>query len=108
MSVSSSPEKPQMDESDGKKWVVVAGITLRRPLKPIFTAVENRHEEQHYEEECSTTPTSEAERIPLRLPCPAAPKKRKSPSRWHFGAATREFFTPPDLDSVFIRRVDWA
>ncbi|GMP55054.1 hypothetical protein CsSME_00019998 [Camellia sinensis var. sinensis] len=30
------PEKPQKEESEGKKWVI-AGMLLRSPLKPMFT-----------------------------------------------------------------------
>ncbi|KAL6983740.1 hypothetical protein U1Q18_017118 [Sarracenia purpurea var. burkii] len=108
------PEKLQMDgvglggvESEGKKWVF-AGIPLRSPLKPIFTNPVEKHPETDEDEEyCSTTPTAEDSRIPSRLPCPPAPRKRKPSSRCHF-SGVREFFTPPDLETVFIRRVERA
>ena len=54
-------------------------------------------------EEFSTTPTGEEEaRIPTMLTCPPAPKKRKPVSKCNHRGAIREFFTPPDLGSVFI------
>ncbi|PIM98191.1 hypothetical protein CDL12_17428 [Handroanthus impetiginosus] len=91
---------------DSEKWVI-SGIALRSPLKPIFTkSVEKRDFE---EEEFSTTPTSAESRIPRKLPCPPAPKKRKpaGSSRCHY-SGVREFFNPPDLDTIFIRRVHGA
>ncbi|GMH01568.1 hypothetical protein Nepgr_003407 [Nepenthes gracilis] len=97
-------EKTQMDgglkESESKKWVI-AGIQLRAPLKPIFTTRVDGDGEEH----CLTTPTSEESRIPAKLPCPPPPRKRKpKPSpRCNFDGV-KEFFTPPDLETVFIRR----
>lgn len=99
-------------DSETKKWVI-AGIPVRTPLKPIYTTknprpVGSSTERDHGDgEECSsttTTPTGEEARIPTRLTCPPAPKKKKSkPSlKCNYGAV-REFFTPPDLESVFIR-----
>ncbi|XP_057495772.1 cyclin-dependent protein kinase inhibitor SMR6-like [Actinidia eriantha] len=104
------PEKPPMDkigslESENKKWVI-AGIQFRRPLKPIFTTPA-AEKNQEGGEESPTTPTAEEARIPRRLTCPAAPRKRKSSTRCHYNGV-REFFTPPDLETVFIRRVERA
>lgn len=106
------PEKPQMDggvvESDGKKWVV-AGIPLRSQLKPIFTklAPEKQPDQNDDDGEFPTTPKAEGARIPTRMACPAAPRKRKSSPMCHYGSV-REFFNPPDLETVFIRRVERA
>ncbi|KAI4366877.1 hypothetical protein MLD38_022687 [Melastoma candidum] len=47
-----------------------------------------------------TTPTSKDSRIPERLPCPPAPRKRR-PSATVVFYPPREFFNPPDLESVF-------
>ncbi|KAJ9176340.1 hypothetical protein P3X46_011661 [Hevea brasiliensis] len=102
-------EKPQVDsglELDSKKWVI-AGIPLRAPLKPIFT---NPVEKESETDECSTTtttPTSEDARIPTRLTCPPAPKKRKATLKCSY-SGVREFFTPPDLETVYIRHVERA
>lgn len=117
------PEKPhvQMEhgvgvvESEGggnKKWII-AGIQFRSPLNPIFTttttpAEKDYGKEEGDEEECSTTPTAKESRIPSVLTCPPAPRKRKPSSRCHFNSGVRDFFTPPDLESVFIRRVERA
>ncbi|KAJ9683378.1 hypothetical protein PVL29_019101 [Vitis rotundifolia] len=98
-------EKPQVDgsiESEGKKWVI-AGISIRAPLRPVST---KPREKESDDEACSTTPTTKEARIPERLPCPPAPRKRR-PSRCHLNGV-REFFTPPDLESVFIRHVERA
>ncbi|XVF57997.1 hypothetical protein PTKIN_Ptkin07bG0027200 [Pterospermum kingtungense] len=100
-------KKPQVDgvlESDGKKWVIV-GIAIRTSLKPINTKPREKETEEEDDDEeeevaCSTTPTSKEARIPDILTCPPAPRKRRPPLRCHFNGA-REFFTPPDLETVF-------
>ncbi|KAL3526091.1 hypothetical protein ACH5RR_014463 [Cinchona calisaya] len=92
-------------ELDGKKWVI-AGITIRAPLKSIST----KPTKEEYEEDDdgrSTTPTARESRIPERLPCPPAPRKRRPTSTCNFNGS-REFFNPPDLESVFIRHVERA
>ncbi|EEF34476.1 conserved hypothetical protein [Ricinus communis] len=92
--------KTQVDnglELDSKKWVI-AGIPLRAPLKPIYTKpVVEKESDQN--DECSTTPTSEQARTPARLMCPPAPKKRKATLKCNY--SNREFFIPPDLETVF-------
>ncbi|KAF8378239.1 hypothetical protein HHK36_029578 [Tetracentron sinense] len=96
------PEKPQVDgglESEGKKWVI-AGISLRAPLRSICTKPMEKDSEND-EEGCLATPTAEETRIPERLPCPPAPRKRRPSLKYQFNDV-KEFFTPPDLDSVFI------
>jgi hypothetical protein len=91
-----------------KKWV----INLRKPLKPINTIItlekSEKEEEINMEEECSTTPRGEESRIPVTLICPPAPRKRKSSLKWNYRGKTREFFTPPELETVFIRHVERA
>lgn len=90
---------------DAEKWVISAGIALRSSLKPVFTKAADA------DEDFPTTPTYAESRIPVRLPCPPAPKKRKpapAPARsCHYGGV-REFFNPPDLETIFIRRVEGA
>ncbi|KAK8655478.1 hypothetical protein V6N13_108053 [Hibiscus sabdariffa] len=115
--------KPQVDEgggleSDAKKWVI-AGISLRAPLKPIYTtnpvSVDRHHKDKETtidddkeddEDSCSTstTPTGQEARIPALLTCPPAPMKTKPSLKCNY-ASVRHFFTPPDLDTVFIRHV---
>lgn len=48
----------------------------------------------------STTPTSNQSRIPEVLPCPPPPRKRRPVSTCH-NNGNREFFTSPDIDSLF-------
>lgn len=97
-------------ESEAKKWVV-AGISIRAALKPISTKPRLKVREtgevgatvEEEEEGLSrpSTPTGREARIPEILPCPAAPRKRRSrPSRCRV-SGSRQFFTPPDLESVF-------
>ncbi|KAL3636391.1 hypothetical protein CASFOL_020938 [Castilleja foliolosa] len=87
---------------DSEKWVF-SEIALRAPLKPIFT---KKALEKNEEDECATTPTSSESRIPSRLICPLAPKKRKSSSSSSSKSCrVIEFFNPPDLESIFVRRV---
>ncbi|XP_059624553.1 cyclin-dependent protein kinase inhibitor SMR6-like [Cornus florida] len=86
-------------ESDGKKWVI-AGIVVRAPLKSITA----KPKEGDGDDNDSTTPTSKESRIPEKLPCPPAPRKRRPVSTCHYNGV-REFFTPPDLETVFIRHV---
>ncbi|KAJ4711035.1 Cyclin-dependent kinase inhibitor SMR3-like protein [Melia azedarach] len=101
--------KPQVEgglESEGKRWVI-AGIPLRAPLRPIYTHPSvDKEAADDDDEECST-PTNEEARIPARLMCPPAPRKRKSSLKCNY-TGVREFFTPPDLETVFIRHVERA
>ncbi|MBA0871927.1 hypothetical protein Goshw_002309 [Gossypium schwendimanii] len=107
-------KKSQVDgvlDSEGKKWVI-AGIAIRTSLKLINTkprgkqSGEDDGEEEEEEEACSTTPTSKEARIPEKLPCPPPPRKRRPPLRRHYNGV-RDFFTPPDLESVFkLRHVE--
>lgn len=93
-------------ETEGKKWVI-AGIAVRSPMKPIRTKPKERDCGYESDETSSTTPTAKESKIPERLPCPPAPRKRRPVSSCHFNGA-REFFNPPDLESVFIRHVERA
>ncbi|CAB4275305.1 hypothetical protein PRUPE_3G291500 [Prunus persica] len=103
-------KKSQVDgglESEGKKWVI-AGISVRTSLKPINTKLRAKESEAGEEEEASsTTPTAKEARIPEIFSCPPAPRKSRPPSRCNFNGV-REFFTPPDLDSVFKLHVEKA
>ncbi|KAJ6988916.1 cyclin-dependent protein kinase inhibitor SMR6-like [Populus alba x Populus x berolinensis] len=89
---------------DGNKRWVIAGIPLRAPLKPIFT---NPVEKETYDEsDDATTPTSEEAKIPSKLVCPPAPRKRKATFKCNYTSGMREFFTPPDLETLFIQRAN--
>ncbi|CAJ1931374.1 unnamed protein product [Sphenostylis stenocarpa] len=105
-------EKPQVEESDSTRKWVIAGISLRAPLKPIYTTttVEKEEEDQGEGEveECSTTPKGEEARIPATSKCPPAPRKRKPTLKCKYRGGAREFFTPPDLETVFIRHIERA
>ncbi|XP_060195502.1 cyclin-dependent protein kinase inhibitor SMR6-like [Lycium barbarum] len=100
-------KKNQMEvtKEENKKWVI-AGITILAPLRPISTKP-TREDCEDEEKECPTTPTARNSRIPERLPCPPAPMKRRPKSTCHYNSV-REFFNPPDLESVFIRHVERA
>lgn len=101
-------EKVQVEggqEPEGKTCVIT-GISLRVHLRPINTNPLEKGKENE-EGEFPTTPKAEEARIPERLPCPPAPKKQKPISKCHFNGV-REFFSPPDLESVFLRRVEGA
>jgi len=101
-------------ENNSRKWVI-AGISLRAPLKPIQTNYiekEQQKEEEEVEieiEECST-PTNEESKIPTSFTCPPAPRKQKSSLKrnYHGSGVIREFFKAPDLESMFIRHVESA
>lgn len=101
-------KKSQLDgglDSEGKKWVI-AGIGIRASLKPVKTKLRapETEAEVEEEEECSTTPTAKEAKIPEKLKCPPAPRKRRPAFKCRSNAV-REFFTPPDdLETVFIRR----
>ncbi|XWS69057.1 hypothetical protein CRYUN_Cryun04dG0147100 [Craigia yunnanensis] len=105
--------KPQVDgglESEGKKWVI-SGISLRAPLKPIYTDPVDKDKESddnQGDESCSTTPRGEEARIPTIFTCPPAPRKRKPSLKCNSGSVREFFSTPPDLESVFIRHVERA
>ncbi|KAG4921395.1 hypothetical protein AAZX31_18G131700 [Glycine max] len=100
--------------NNNRKWVI-AGIALRAPLKPIYTIpMEKEQKEEVETEDCSssTTPTNVESKIPTPFTCPPAPRKRKPASKKcnyrRGGGVVREFFTPPDLETVFIRHVEKA
>ncbi|CAH8357073.1 unnamed protein product [Eruca vesicaria subsp. sativa] len=101
-------KKSQFDgglDSEGKKWVI-AGIGIRTSLKPVKTKLRapETEAEVEEEEECSKTPTAKEAKIPEKLKCPPAPRKRRPALKCRSNAVT-EFFTPPeDLETVFIRR----
>ncbi|KAH0921229.1 hypothetical protein HID58_021247 [Brassica napus] len=91
------------EATDGKKWVI-AGLPPRSPLKPINSSSDVIFTETEDQDQCPTTPTAVSVRIPRVPPCPAAPKKRKPSSKCSYVATGREFFCPPDLETVFIQR----
>lgn len=106
-------KKTQTDcglDSESKKWVI-AGLGIKTTLKPINTkprGKENEEDEEDEEEQaCSTTPTAREARIPEKLSCPPAPRKRRPATRCNFNGV-REFFSPPDLESVFKLHVEKA
>ncbi|KAK4765009.1 hypothetical protein SAY86_026099 [Trapa natans] len=92
------PKKQQLG-AESKRWVI-AGMSIGASLKPISTTPRGRDDGGAEEEKsCSTTPTTKESRISNRLACPPAPRKRRPPpSKCH---GVREFFTPPDLETVF-------
>ncbi|KAJ0638167.1 putative cyclin-dependent protein kinase inhibitor SMR [Helianthus annuus] len=105
-------ETMEMESATKKTWVI-SGIQFMTPLKPIYTKkrIDKPHEveEEEVEEEekeCCTTPTTPESRIPV-LVCPGAPKKRKSVSRNRCNGV-RNYFKPPELESVFLRCVERA
>ncbi|KAK9064751.1 hypothetical protein SSX86_016133 [Deinandra increscens subsp. villosa] len=81
-----------------KKWVI-AGITMRAPLKSLSTR-KTKEDDDNTSNSGNTTPTSKDSRIPEALPCPPPPRKRRPVSTCH-NKANMEFFTSPDLDSLF-------
>ncbi|GKV37235.1 hypothetical protein SLEP1_g45292 [Rubroshorea leprosula] len=102
------PKKTQLDgglDSEGKKWELV-GIAIRTSLKPINTKLRGKGSEEE-DEACSTTPTSMEARIPEKLPCTRAPRKRRPHLRCHYGGVT-EFFTTSDLETIFRCHVEKA
>ena len=95
-----------------KKPQVEGGLVgLVRALKPISTKSRGKESQDVFvdddEGSCATTPTAKAARIPEILPCPPAPRKRRTAPRCHFNDV-RVFFTPPDLDTVFRSHVEKA
>lgn len=103
----------QLELDVGHKWVIA--------LKPITTSNKRSldHQKQSStseedEEEASncsaSTPTGEESRIPSLLSCPPAPTKRSTTSpassmKYYQHNRVMEFFIPPDLESVFVRRM---
>ncbi|XP_073278784.1 cyclin-dependent protein kinase inhibitor SMR6-like [Primulina huaijiensis] len=106
MGFSKSHQVDSGKESDSQKWVL-AGISIWAPLKSISTKRSDGHEADEEDGAGSTTPTARESKIPERLPCPPAPRKRRSTSRCHLNG-NREFFNPPDLESVFICHAERA
>lgn len=91
---------------EGAIWTI-AGIPLPTSLRPIKIKPPPNDAEEEEEEEgnrLEMTPRQKEARIPERLSCPPAPKKPKPSLRCN--PSRVEFFSPPDLESVFIRRVE--
>ncbi|CAN6971415.1 cyclin-dependent protein kinase inhibitor SMR15 [Brassica rapa] len=87
-----------------EKWAI-PGISLREPMKPISlpsSTVADTESDVH-QDQWPTTPTAPSFRIPTVFPCPPPPKKRKVSSKFGYSGA-REFFSPPDLETVFIHK----
>ncbi|MBA0772795.1 hypothetical protein Gotri_008117 [Gossypium trilobum] len=106
MGVSGKPKADEGLDSQGQKWVL-AVISIRAPLKPIYTSgpLKTNNDEQG-DDSCSTTPTGEDAKIQTSLTCPPAPRKPKPSFKCSYGRSVREFFTPPDLESAFICHVE--
>ncbi|KAL3640105.1 hypothetical protein CASFOL_015073 [Castilleja foliolosa] len=96
------PKKHQIEVTAESEWVI-AGISIRAPLKPISTKANCEDDDGA----CSTTPTARDSKIPEKLVCPAAPRKRRPTPTCNFNGV-REFFNPPDLESVFICHAERA
>ncbi|KAF5763888.1 putative cyclin-dependent protein kinase inhibitor SMR [Helianthus annuus] len=92
-------KKHQVDgESlEGKKWVI-AGITMRAPLKTLSTR--RMKEDDENSNSGNTTPTSKDSRIPEVMTCPPPPRKRRPVVACH-NHTNMEFFTSPELDNLF-------
>ncbi|RAL40926.1 hypothetical protein DM860_008624 [Cuscuta australis] len=91
----------------GKQWAFPE-ISMCAPLKSISTkAAAEGGDCRRSDDERSTTPTARGSRIPERLPCPPAPRKRRPSSVCRYNGV-KEFFDPPELESVFVRRVERA
>ncbi|KAK9052395.1 hypothetical protein SSX86_029024 [Deinandra increscens subsp. villosa] len=86
------------ESKEGKKWVI-AGIAMRAPLKALSTR-KVKEEDDGNSNSGNTTPTARCSKIPEPLPCPPPPRKRRPVSTCH-NHGNREFFTSPDLDSLF-------
>lgn len=109
-------KKPQADGNSlepeaVRKWIV-SGAAVKA-MKPISTRARSRDggggDGDDAEAARSTTPTAREARIPEKLPCPPAPRKRRPPSSTcHMLSGVREFFNPPDLETVFKRHVERA
>ncbi|KAK8636708.1 hypothetical protein V6N13_124447 [Hibiscus sabdariffa] len=106
MGVSRKPKVEDGSESEGQKWVL-AMISIRAPLKPIYTTTsDDPQESSRHDEEDSSTPRGEEATIPTPFTCPPpAPRKPKPSFNCISYARTgvREFFTPPDFETVFFK-----
>ncbi|KAG1342827.1 Cyclin-dependent protein kinase inhibitor SMR6 [Cocos nucifera] len=100
-------EKHQFEAAEeGTIWTI-AGIPLPAPLRPIkIKPSQNDAEKEEEADMLDMTPRQKEAKIPERLSCPPAPKKPKPSLRCNPNGV--EFFSPPDLESVFIRRVEKA
>lgn len=98
-------EVSSAQEAEGRIWMI-AGISLRAPLKPIKTRkISGRDSSEEVEDikldiETMKTPTEREARIPEEQHCPPAPKKMKPSLRCCLDGI--QFFSVPDLESMFI------
>ncbi|XP_047333458.1 cyclin-dependent protein kinase inhibitor SMR15-like [Impatiens glandulifera] len=103
MGYNNNSDETHVELGGVESWVI-AGIPFKSSLKPVvFTSPAT---DNNKEEESPTTPTSEASRIPSQLPPPPRkPKTAPLKRSYNGGGGGRVFFNPPDLETVFIRRV---
>lgn len=92
--------KKHQSEIEVKK-PLISGVNLRSPLKSISTKISNDKKDDENMNSGSTTPTTNQSRIPQVLPCPPPPRKRRPVSSCHNNYGNMEFFTSPDIDSLF-------
>ncbi|XP_010513359.1 PREDICTED: uncharacterized protein LOC104789340 [Camelina sativa] len=94
------------ETTEGKKWVITE-ISLPSPMKPTISlsssALANTENEDLL---CPTTPTAASVRIPKVFTCPPPPKKPKPSLKFSYCGGAREFFSPPDLETVFLHRTN--
>ncbi|KAJ9564168.1 hypothetical protein OSB04_000134 [Centaurea solstitialis] len=89
---------------EGKKWVI-GGIAMRAPLRSISTRKVKEEEEEDGNTNSDSgvvTPKSKESTIPATLPCPPPPRKRRPAVVTGCRNGNREFFTSPELDSLFM------
>ncbi|CAE5962738.1 unnamed protein product [Arabidopsis arenosa] len=91
------------ETTERKKWVIT-GTSLRSPMKPPVSLSSSAVSGTEDEDLCPSTPTAASVRIPTVFPCPPAPKKPKLSLKFSYDVGAREFFSPPDLETVFIYR----
>ncbi|KAL6521786.1 hypothetical protein OROGR_018355 [Orobanche gracilis] len=94
-------------ESEGKKKWFIPGVSIKAPLKLVSSKAVARDSCEEDGGACPTTPTARGSKISEKLVCPPAPRKRRPTSACYF-SGVREFFNPPDLESIFIRHAERA
>ena len=92
-------EKNEVEVADNSEIWVIAGISLRGPLRPVKAKMTEKGDE----ETAMMMVTPMKKGGGGRLVCPPAPKKAK-PSLMCRLEGVEFFNVPEDLESVFVRR----
>lgn len=116
MGISDLPQLEGVSVNSAPEGSSSTTTTTVRPIKTAKVSAKEGEkrkggegEEEEADRDIPSTPTGKEVRIPEKLPCPPAPKKRRlngEEPKMHLGGGGCFVIIPPDhLEELFVRRV---